>query len=132
MAPIQKVMLFNLNRRILSPNRSKIDKKTAVCKPLLIENKFRLVVLLITGGLDTLTPVSYCSDSTLKSVEKWLHWEDATHSFNESIGGAFKRTTDGTCQTMVNGFGSHQFCYSENRVKQMLDEVRVFSYMPAQ
>jgi len=89
-------------------------------------------VLLITGALDTLTPVSYCSDSTLKSVEKWLHWEDATHSFNESMGGAFKRTTDGTCQTMVNGFGSHQFCYNEKRVKQMLDEIRVFSSMSAQ
>ena len=77
-------------------------------------------VLLITGALDTLTPVSYCSDSTLKSVEKWLHWEDATHSFNQSMGGAFKRTTDGYCETMVNGFGTHQFCYNEKRVKQML------------
>ena len=89
-------------------------------------------VLLITGALDTLTPVSYCSDSTLKSVEKWLHWEDATHSFNQSMGGAFKRTTDGYCETMVNGFGAHQFCYNEKRVKQMLDEIRVFSSMSAQ
>ena len=89
-------------------------------------------VLLITGALDTLTPVSYCSDSTLKSVDRWLHWEDATHSFNESIGGNFKRTTDGACQTMVNGFGTHQFCYNEKRVKQMLDEIRVFSSMSAQ
>ena len=89
-------------------------------------------VLLITGALDTLTPVSYCSESTLKSVEKWLHWEDATHSFNESMGGAFKRTTDGTCQTMVNGFGTHQFCYNEKRAKQMLEEIRVFSSISAQ
>ncbi len=89
-------------------------------------------VLLITGGLDTLTPVSYCSDSTLKSVEKWLHWEDATHSFNQSMGGAFKRTTDGYCETMVNGFGTHQFCYNEKRVMQMLDEIRLFSSMLAQ
>jgi dienelactone hydrolase len=89
-------------------------------------------VLLITGGLDTLTPVSYCSDSTLKSVEKWLHWEDVTHSFNQSMGGAFKRTTDGYCETMVNGFGTHQFCYNEKRVMQMLDEIRVFSSMSAQ
>ena len=89
-------------------------------------------VLLITGALDTLTPVSYCSDSTLKSVEKWLHWEDATHSFNMSSGGAFQRSVDGTCQTMVNGFGTHQFCYNEKRVKQMLDEIRVFSSMLAQ
>jgi len=89
-------------------------------------------VLLITGGLDTLTPVSYCSESTVKSVEKWLHWEDVTHSFNQSIGGAFKRTTDGVCETMVNGFGTHQFCYNEKRVKQMLDEIRVFSSMAPQ
>jgi dienelactone hydrolase len=89
-------------------------------------------VLLITGGLDTLTPVSYCSDSTVKSVEKWLHWEDVTHSFNQSMGGAFKRTTDGYCETMVNGTGTHQFCYNEKRVKQMLEEIRVFSFMPAQ
>jgi hypothetical protein len=67
-----------------------------------------------------------------------LHWEDATHSFNESIGGAFKRTTDGACQTMVNGSAflgtlkSHQFCYNEKRVKQMLDEIRVFSSLSAQ
>lgn len=89
-------------------------------------------VLLITGGLDTLTPVSYCSESTLKSVDRWLHWEDVTHSFNESIGGAFKRTTDGTCQTMVNGFGTHKFCYNEKRVKQMMNEIGIFSLMLAQ
>ena len=89
-------------------------------------------VLLITGGLDTLTPVSYCSESTLKSVDRWLHWEDATHSFNESIGGAFKRTTDGNCQTMVNGFGTHKFCYNEKRVKQMMYEIGIFSLMLAQ
>jgi len=89
-------------------------------------------VLLITGALDTLTPVSYCSDSTLKSVDKWLHWEDATHSFNQNFPSAFQRSVDGTCQTMVNGFGTHQFCYNEKRVKQMLDEIRVFSSMSAQ
>ena len=89
-------------------------------------------VLLITGGLDTLTPVSYCSDSTLKSVEKWLHWEDVTHAFNQSMGGAFKRTTDGYCENMVNGFGTHQFCYNERRVQQMLEEIRVFSEMQTQ
>jgi dienelactone hydrolase len=89
-------------------------------------------VLLITGGLDTLTPISYCSYSTLKSVDKWLHWEDVTHSFNESIGNAFMRTVDGTCKTLINGFGTHQFCYNEKRVKQMLDEIRVFSSMTAQ
>jgi dienelactone hydrolase len=77
-------------------------------------------VLLITGGLDTLTPVSYCSESTLKSVDRWLHWEDATHSFNESIGGAFKR------------FGTHKFCYNEKRVKQMMNEIGIFSLMLAQ
>lgn len=80
-------------------------------------------VLLITGGLDTLTPVSYCSDSTVKTVEKWLHWEDATHAFNQSIGSAFQRTADGVCQTMVNGFGTHQFCYNERRTNQMVNEV---------
>jgi len=89
-------------------------------------------VLLITGALDTLTPVSYCSDSTLKSVDKWLHWEDATHSFNQNFPSAFQRSVDGTCQTMVNGFGTHQFCYNEKRVKQMLYEIRVFSSMSAQ
>lgn len=89
-------------------------------------------VLLITGGLDTLTPVSYCSDSTVKSVEKWLHWEDATHAFNQSIGSAFERTLDGVCQTMVNSFGAHQFCYNERRVKQMLNEVQQFSTLVGQ
>jgi dienelactone hydrolase len=84
-------------------------------------------VLLITGALDTLTPVSYCSDSTVKSVDKWLHWEDATHSFNMSTGSAFQRSIDGVCQTMVNGFGAHQFCYNERRATQMLNEVQQFS-----
>jgi dienelactone hydrolase len=83
-------------------------------------------VLLITGGLDTLTPVSYCSDSTVKTVTKWLHWEDVTHAFNQSIGSAFQRTPDGVCQTMVNGFGSHQFCYNERRTTQMLNEIQQF------
>jgi len=84
-------------------------------------------VLMITGALDTLTPVSYCSDSTVKSVDKWLHWEDATHSFNMSTGSAFQRSIDGVCQTMVNGFGAHQFCYNERRATQMLNEVQQFS-----
>ena len=83
-------------------------------------------VLLITGALDTLTPVSYCSDSTVKTVEKWLHWEDTTHAFNQSIGSAFQRTADSACQTMVNGFGTHQFCYNERRTTQMINEVVVF------
>jgi hypothetical protein len=90
-------------------------------------------VLLITGALDTLTPVSYCSDSTLKSVDKWLHWDDAGHGFFDPIvGSAFQRAVDGTCETMVNGFGTHLFCYNEKRAKQMLDEIRVFSSMSAQ
>jgi hypothetical protein len=90
-------------------------------------------VLLITGGLDTLTPVSYCSDSTVKSVDKWLHWDDAGHGFFDPIvGSAFQRAPDGTCETMVNGFGTHLFCYNEKRAKQMLDEIRVFSSMSAQ
>ena len=85
-------------------------------------------VLLITGGLDTLTPVSYCSDSTVKSVDKWLHWEDAGHGFfNPMVVSAFQRSVDGTCQTMVNGFGAHQFCYNEKRAKQALDEIQQFS-----
>ena len=91
-------------------------------------------VLLITGELDTLTPVSYCSDSTVKSVTKWLHWEDAGHGFFDPIiGSAFQRAPDGTCETMVNGSAflgtlkSHQFCYNEKRAKQMLDEIQLFS-----
>jgi hypothetical protein len=60
-------------------------------------------------------------------VEKWLHWEDATHAFNQSIGSAFQRTADGVCQTMVNGFGAHQFCFNERRTNQMLNEIQQFS-----
>jgi dienelactone hydrolase len=87
-------------------------------------------VLLITGDLDTLTPVSYCSDSTVKSVEKWLHWDDAGHGFFDPIfRSAFERAVDGTCETMVNGFGTHLFCYNEKRANQMLDEIRIFSSM---
>jgi hypothetical protein len=40
---------------------------------------------------------------------------------------AFQRSADGTCQTMVNGFGAHQFCYNEKRAKQALDEIQQFS-----
>lgn len=83
-------------------------------------------VLLITGALDTLTPVSYCSDSTLKSVEKWLHWEDATHAFNISTAGPFKKPVDKVCQTLVNGFGTHKFCYNEHRTNEMLTEIKSF------
>jgi dienelactone hydrolase len=96
-------------------------------------------VLLITGALDTLTPVSYCSDSTLKSVDKWLHWDDAGHGFfNPIIGSAFQRAGDGTCETYVNGSAflgtlvSHQFCYNEKRAKQMLDEIRTFTSISTQ
>lgn len=53
-------------------------------------------------------------------------------SAQDAYDGAFKRTTDGYCETMVNGFGSHQFCYNERRVQQMLEEIRVFTSMSAQ
>ena len=96
-------------------------------------------VLLITGALDTLTPVSYCSESTLKSVDKWLHWDDAGHGFfNPIIGSAFQRAGDGTCETYVNGSAflgtlvTHQFCYNEKRAKQMLDEIRTFTSISTQ
>ena len=95
-------------------------------------------VLLITGALDTLTPVTNCSDSTVKSVEKWLHWDDVTHAFNQNFPSAFQRSVDGICQTYVNGsaslgtLASYKFCYNEKRVKQMLDEIRVFSSLSAQ
>jgi hypothetical protein len=65
-------------------------------------------------------------------VDRWLHWEDATHGFDLAFPSAFRRSVDGTCQTMVNGFGTHQFCYNEKRAKQMLDEIRIFSSMSAQ
>lgn len=83
-------------------------------------------VLLITGGRDTLTNISYCSDKTLKSASRWLHWEDVTHAFNIDTHGLFVASVDGTCKTMVNGFGSHQFCFNQRRTNEMMDEIRHF------
>ena len=83
-------------------------------------------VLLITGGRDTLTNISYCSDKTLKSASRWLHWEDVTHAFNIDTHGLFVASVDGTCKTMVNGFGTHQFCFNQRRTNEMMDEIRHF------
>jgi dienelactone hydrolase len=84
-------------------------------------------VLLITGGLDTLTPIAHCSKNTLESVEKWLHWEDATHAFNIATHGLFRESVDGTCQTMTNRFGTHQFCFNARRTQDMLREIEQFA-----
>jgi hypothetical protein len=82
---------------------------------------------------------SNCSDSAVKFVEKWLHWDDADHGFfNPMVVSAFQRSVDGTCQNYVNGsallgtLATHKFCYNEKKAKQMLDEIRVFSSMSAQ
>jgi len=83
-------------------------------------------VLIITGGRDTLTNISYCSDKTLKSASKWLHWEDVTHAFNIDTHGLFNQSVDGTCKTMINGFGTHQFCFNQRRTQEMMDEIRKF------
>lgn len=84
-------------------------------------------VLLITGGRDTLTPISYCSTKTLKSATRWLHWEDVTHAFNIDTNGLFHPSVDSACKTMTNSFGAHQFCYHKKRTQEMMDEVRQFS-----
>lgn len=83
-------------------------------------------VLIITGGRDTLTNISYCVDKTLKSAARWLHWEDVTHAFNIDTHGLFVMSVDGTCKTMVNSFGAHQFCFNQRRTNEMMDEIRRF------
>ena len=83
-------------------------------------------VLIITGGKDTLTNISYCSDKTLKSASQWLHWEDVTHAFNIETHGLFSPSVDGTCKTMANGFGEHQFCFNQRRTQEMMDAIRNF------
>jgi len=82
-------------------------------------------VLLITGGKDTLTPVSNCSDKTLRSAAKWLHWEDATHAFNLNTS-APNAPVDGVCHTYGNGFGAHKFCYNQRRTHEMMQEIGTF------
>jgi len=67
-------------------------------------------VLLITGGKETMTPVSNCSDKTLRLAANWLHWEDAMHAFNFNTS-APNAPVDGVCHISVNGFGAHKFCY---------------------
>lgn len=84
-------------------------------------------VLLITGGRDTLTPISHCSDKTLKSAARWLHWDDVTHAFNIDTHGLFSPSVDGVCRTMTNGFGAHQFCFNQRRTQEMMQEVRRFA-----
>lgn len=84
-------------------------------------------VLLITGGRDTLTPVSNCSEKTLKSATRWLHWEDATHAFNTITHGIFVPPVDGTCRTMTNAFGAHQFCFNQRRTREMIQEIGTFT-----
>jgi len=86
-------------------------------------------LLIITGGRDTLTPISYCSPKTLHSAARWLHWEDVTHAFNIDTHGLFNAHVDGTCKTMVNGFGTHQFCYDKKRTVEMMDEIRSFTVL---
>ena len=83
-------------------------------------------VLLITGGLDTLTPIAYCAPVTLQSAEKWLHWEDVTHAFNIATHGLFRPSVDGVCQTMTNKVGTHQFCFHARRTQEMMREIETF------
>ena len=84
-------------------------------------------VLLITGGLDTLTPVNQCPAVTVQSVTQWLHWEDVTHAFNIETRGLFLPPVDGMCQTMKNKGGVHRFCHDARRTAQMMDEIVKFT-----
>jgi len=59
-------------------------------------------------------------------VDRWLHWEDVTHAFNIGTHGPFKKPVDGVCQTLVNGFGTHKFCYNKQRTNEMLTEIKNF------
>ncbi len=83
-------------------------------------------MMIITAGLDTLTPASYCAKVTLESAERWLHWEDVTHAFSIGTHGMFRRSVDGVCQTLVNGVGTHKFCFNERRHREMLQEIQRF------
>ncbi len=84
-------------------------------------------VLLLTAGLDTLTPVSECPEITTQSVSQWLHWDDVTHAFNINTHGLFMPPVDGVCQQMKNKGGVHQFCHHARRTAQMMDEILKFT-----
>lgn len=84
-------------------------------------------VLLLTSGLDTLTPVSECPQVTTQSASQWLHWEDVTHAFNIETHGLFVPPVDGVCQSMRNKSGVHRFCHNARRTAQMMDEIVKFT-----
>ncbi len=107
----------------LYPQCERLEPNVFVYHPL---GPYHSRVLIITGGLDTLTPVSYCSKLTLRSAEKWLHWEDATHAFNIASRGLFEKPTNGECQVIKNATGHHRFCYNDRRTQQMMGEIASF------
>jgi dienelactone hydrolase len=108
----------------LYPQCDRLEPQTFVYHRL---GPYHSRVMVITGGLDTLTPASYCAKTTLESAEKWLHWDDVTHAFNISTHGLFRPPVDGVCQTLTNSVGTHQFCHNERRTQEMLQEVRRFA-----
>jgi len=108
----------------LYPQCGKIETNVFVYHQL---GPYHSRVLLITGGRDTLTPVAGCSDVSVKSTERWIHWEDATHAFNIGTHGLFKRPVDGVCKTITNSLGTHPFCYNERRTNEMLTEIKNFA-----
>lgn len=84
-------------------------------------------LLLLTAGLDTLTPVRECPQITTQSASQWLHWEDVTHAFNIETHGLFMPPMDGVCQEMRNKSGVHRFCHNARRTAQMMDEIVKFT-----
>lgn len=84
-------------------------------------------VLLVTAGLDTLTPVSQCPAVTTQSASQWLHWDDVTHAFNIETHGLFVPPVDGVCQQMRNISGVHRFCHHARRTAQLMDEILKFT-----
>ena len=84
-------------------------------------------VLLLTGGLDTLTPVDQCPKVTVQFAAQWIHWDDVTHAFNIDTHGLFVPPVDGVCQQMKNEGGVHRFCHDARRTAQMMDAIVQFT-----
>ena len=95
---------------------------------------YHLPLLIFTGSADTATPTSQCDESkTLKTAEKWVHFEGGTHSWDSPNRGVGRRPEDGKCTFADNIYNRFKMCHNAEFTSTTRQEKMAFirKHLPA-
>lgn len=84
-------------------------------------------VIAFTGTADTATPLSQCNvDKVLKTTEKWLNFEGATHAWDAANRGPGNTPVDGECERALNVYNRFQVCRNNRYTEITRREIELF------